>query len=67
MITTWNLQGVSTRDRIRNRLKRVVAHAKAKNWEIVIISEIKAADGRVIWYLAAISTPTWAETVSVLE
>ena len=49
MITTWNLQGVSTRDRNRNRLKRVVAHAKERNWEIVLISEIRAADEGVIW------------------
>ena len=48
-IATWNLQGVSIRERNRARLKRAIQWTKGKKWEIVLLSEIRADREGVIW------------------
>ena len=48
-IATWNLQGVSIRERNRARLKRAIQWTKGKEWEIVLLSEIRPDREGVIW------------------
>ena len=46
---TWNLQGISTRDQNRSRLRRAVEHARQQKWKAVIISEIRSGQEGIIW------------------
>ena len=48
-VVTWNLQRIATREQNRARLRRVVNYVKRNNWEIVLISELKASAYGVIW------------------
>ena len=49
-IVTWNLQGVSLRERNRARLKRAIKYTEKKGWEMVLISELRAEQEGVLWF-----------------
>ena len=46
---TWNLQGISTRDQNRSRLRRAVEHARQQKWKAVMISEIRSEQEGIKW------------------
>ena len=48
-IVTWNLQGISTRDQNRSRLRRAVEHARLQKWKAVMISKIRSGQEGIIW------------------
>lgn len=48
-VVTWNLQGISTRERNRDRLRRAIQHAKQQGWEVVLVSEMRSEQDGVIW------------------
>ena len=49
IIVTWNLQGISASDRNRGRLRRAAEYARQRKWEMVLVSERRAAQAGVIW------------------
>ena len=48
-ILTRNLQGISTRERNRDRLRRTVEHARQQGWDVVLVSEMRSEQDGVIW------------------
>ena len=46
---TWNLQGISTRDQNRNRLRRAVEVARQQKRKAVLIFEICSEQEGIIW------------------
>ena len=48
-IVTWNLQGISMRERNRARLKNTIGYITKQGWEITMLSEIRADRMGVIW------------------
>ena len=48
-IVTWNLQGISMRERNRARLKNTIGYIAKQGWEITMLSEIRADRMGVIW------------------
>ena len=49
MIVTWNVQGASMRESNRRRLRKICERAAKENWEIVLVSEVRAKEDGVIW------------------
>ena len=49
-IVTWNVQGLSLRENNRRRLRRVLALIEKKEWEIVLLSELRATSKGVLWF-----------------
>ena len=47
-IVTWNLQGISMRDRNRATLRRTVDYIRKLKWDITLISETRADQEGVI-------------------
>ena len=48
-IVTWNLQGVSLRENNWKRQKRTIGFIRKREWEITLISQVRAEGPRVIW------------------
>ena len=48
-IVTWNVQGVTLRENNRKRLRRTIGFIRKREWEITLISEVRAEGPGVIW------------------
>ena len=49
-IVTWNVQGLSLRENNRRRLRRVLAMIEKNEWEIVLLSELRAESKGILWF-----------------
>ena len=48
-VTTWNLQGLSTHERNRKRLRRVAEFTHRKGWQITLVTELRSTTVGVVW------------------
>lgn len=49
VIVTWNVRRLSVRENNRRRLRRVAERVVRENWEVVLVSELKAEESGVVW------------------
>lgn len=49
VVTTWNVQRMTLRENNRRRLRRVLDYIERRNWQIVLLSEIKADSNGILW------------------
>ena len=47
-IATWNLQGITTNENNRIRLRSVADYVRKQRWDMVLVSELRSEDERVI-------------------
>jgi exonuclease III len=48
-VVAWNLQGMSMREQYRRRLREVISCMKKWEWEVLLMSEIRAEQDGVVW------------------
>ena len=48
-IITWNVQRVTLREQNRDKLRRVVGVIERNGWDVVLMTEVKAEEGDIIW------------------